>query len=160
LDRLVEMGFKRPVEASAAVRRWLGGEYPALGGEAARHELAELGPVLLDEISRSENPDGGLIAFDPFLSRLSGGARPISLVRRNPDFIALLRVILGTAPRLADILAQHPQVMDAVIDPAFFGALPDAAKLNAQLSASLSQSAGYEDFLDRVRIFGHEHMFL
>src|SRR5215475_6093489 len=129
LDRLVEMGFKRPVEASAAVRRWLAGEYRALRGEAARHELAELVPVLLDEFSRSENPDGGLIAFDRFLSGLSGGARLISLLRRNPDFIALLRVILGTAPRLADILAQHPQVMDALIDPAFFGALLGEDKL-------------------------------
>ncbi len=40
--------------------------------------------------------------------------------------VALVAHLLGTAPRLADILAQHPQVMDALIDPAFFGALPDA----------------------------------
>ena len=32
--------------------------------------------------------------------------------------------MLGTAPRLADILAHYPQVMDALLDPAFFGALP------------------------------------
>jgi glutamate-ammonia-ligase adenylyltransferase len=160
LDRLVAMGFKRPVEASAAVRRWLDGEYRALKGEAARSHLVELVPVLLDELSRSENPDGALIALDRFLAGLAGGARLISLLRRNPDFVALLTLILGTAPRLGDILAQHPQVMDALIDPTFFGALPDEAKLNAQLAASLGQSIVYEDFLDRVRLFGQEHMFL
>ncbi|MFL6971552.1 MAG: bifunctional [glutamine synthetase] adenylyltransferase/[glutamine synthetase]-adenylyl-L-tyrosine phosphorylase [Xanthobacteraceae bacterium] len=160
LDKLVEMGFQRPVEASAAVRRWLKGEYRALKGEVARSHLAELIPVLLDELSRSENPDGAIIALDRFLGGLSGGARLISLLRQNPDFVALVTMILGTAPRLADILAQHPQVMDALIDPTFFGALPDEGKLNAQLAASLGQSTTYEDYLDRVRLFGHEHMFL
>jgi [glutamine synthetase] adenylyltransferase / [glutamine synthetase]-adenylyl-L-tyrosine phosphorylase len=160
LDKLAEMGFQRPVEAAAAVRRWLKGEYRALRGEVARSHLAELIPVLLDELSRSEYPDGAIIALDRFLAGLSGGARLISLLRQNPDFVALLTVILGTAPRLGDILARHPQVMDALIDPTFFGALPDEAKLNAQLAASLGQSTGYEDYLDRVRLFGNEHMFL
>src|SRR5262249_10373749 len=160
LDGLAAMGFRRPVEASAAVRRWLAGAYPAFKGEAARSHLTELIPVLLDELSRSESPDGALVVLDRFLAGLSGGARLISLLRRNPDFVALLTSILGTAPRLGEILAQHPQVMDALIDPTFFGALPDEAKLNAQLSASLGQSIAYEDFLDRVRLFGQEQMFL
>jgi [glutamine synthetase] adenylyltransferase / [glutamine synthetase]-adenylyl-L-tyrosine phosphorylase len=160
LDKLVEMGFKRPLDVSAAVRRWRAGEYRALRGEFARSHLAELIPVLLDELSRSENPDRALIALDRFLAGLSGGAQLISLLRQNPDFVALLTLILGTAPRLADIVAQHPQVMDGLIDPAFFAALPDAAQLNAQLAASLGDSATYEDFLDRVRLFGQEHMFL
>jgi [glutamine synthetase] adenylyltransferase / [glutamine synthetase]-adenylyl-L-tyrosine phosphorylase len=160
LDKLVEMGFNRPLDVSAAVRRWRGGEYRALRGEFARSHLAELIPVLLDELSRSENPDRALIALDRFLAGLSGGAQLISLLRQNPDFVALLTLILGTAPRLADIVAQHPQVMDGLIDPAFFAALPDAAQLNAQLAASLGDSATYEDFLDRVRLFGQEHMFL
>jgi glutamate-ammonia-ligase adenylyltransferase len=160
LDRLAEMGFKRPVEASGAVRRWLKGEYRALRGEVARSHLAELVPALLDELARSENPDGAIIALDRFLAGLSGGARLIALLRQNPDFVALVTTILGTAPRLAEILARHPQVMDALIDPTFFGALPDEAKLNAQLAASLGQSIVYEDFLDRVRLFGQEQMFL
>jgi [glutamine synthetase] adenylyltransferase / [glutamine synthetase]-adenylyl-L-tyrosine phosphorylase len=50
--------------------------------------------------------------------------------------------------------------MDGLLDPAFFGALPDEAKLKAQLSASLGQSSAYEDFLDRARLFGQEQMFL
>jgi glutamate-ammonia-ligase adenylyltransferase len=159
-DKLAEMGFKRPVEVTGAVSRWLAGEYRALRSEMARTQLAELAPMLLDELSRAENPDGAFVALDRFLSGLSGGVRLISLLRQNPDFVALFTLILGTAPRLADILAHQPQVMDALIDPAFFGVLPDAAKLDAQLSATLGQSDAYEDFLDRVRLFGQEQMFL
>jgi [glutamine synthetase] adenylyltransferase / [glutamine synthetase]-adenylyl-L-tyrosine phosphorylase len=160
LDQLAEMGFRRPTEISALVRRWLSGECRSLRGEMARTHLGELMPALLDELSRSENPDGAVAALDRFLTGLSGGARLISLLRQNPDFLVLLTLVLGTAPRLADILAHHPQVMDALLDPAFFGALPDEAKLKGQLSASLGQSTAYEDFLDRARLFGQEQMFL
>ena len=69
--------------------------------------------------------------------------------------------MLGTAPRLADILARHPQVMDALIEPAFFGALPDADEARrASSTRSLAQARSYEDLLDRARLFGQEHMFL
>jgi glutamate-ammonia-ligase adenylyltransferase len=57
-------------------------------------------------------------------------------------------------------VAVHPQVMDALIEPSFFGALPDAARLDADFKASLSQARSYEDLLDRARQFGQEHMFL
>jgi glutamate-ammonia-ligase adenylyltransferase len=159
LDRLAEMRF-RPLETSAAVRRWLSGSYRSLRGEAARGQLAELVPLLLDELSRAQKPDIAFAALDRFIADLHGGARLLSLLRQNPDVVGLLGLILGTAPRLADILARHPQVLDAIIDPAFFGPLPDETQLTAGLSESLSQAASYEDLLDRARLFGQEQMFL
>jgi glutamate-ammonia-ligase adenylyltransferase len=160
LDRLTEMGFRRPLEISALVRRWHTGSYPALRGEFARAQLAEIVPVLLNHFCRSANPDGAVIAFDRFLTGLHGGGRLFSLLRRNPDLIALIALVLGIAPRLADGLAQFPEVMDAVIDPSFFGALPEHGELAAGLDRSLGQAGSYEDFLDRIRIFAQEQMFL
>jgi glutamate-ammonia-ligase adenylyltransferase len=160
LDKLAAMGFRRSLEVSQAVRRWLAGEYRSLKSEFAREHLADLVPVLIDHLARSENPDQALVSLDRFLGGLHGGARLLSLLRRNPDFVALLALALGTAPRLADILALHPNVMDALIEPSFFGALPEDEKLGAELSHSLAQAASYEDLLDRARQFGQEHMFL
>jgi glutamate-ammonia-ligase adenylyltransferase len=160
LDKLAAMGFRRPVEVSQAVRRWLSGEYRSLKSEFAREHLAELVPVLVDHLARAENPDAALVALDRFLAGLHGGARLLSLLLRNPDLVALLALALGTAPRLASILALHPQVMDALIEPSFFGALPDADKLAAEFSGSIKQARTYEDFLDRARQFGQEQMFL
>jgi [glutamine synthetase] adenylyltransferase / [glutamine synthetase]-adenylyl-L-tyrosine phosphorylase len=160
LDKLATMGFRRPVEVSQAVRRWLSGEYRSLRSEFAREHLAELVPVLIDHLARAENPDGALTALDRFLAGLHGGVRLISLLLRNPDLVALLALALGTAPRLAAILALHPQVMDALIEPSFFGALPDADRLAAAFSAALREARTYEDFLDRARQFGQEQMFL
>ncbi|MFZ5690700.1 MAG: bifunctional [glutamine synthetase] adenylyltransferase/[glutamine synthetase]-adenylyl-L-tyrosine phosphorylase [Pseudomonadota bacterium] len=162
LDRLAAMGFRNPLEISALVRGWLSGRYPALRSEFARSQLRLLVPGLIEHLARSENREQAVLAFDRFLSGLhaAGGARLISLLLQNPDLLALVALMLGTAPRLADILSHQPQVMDALIDPAFFGALPDAETLGSELARSLDQSVSYEDMLDRLRLFGQEHMFL
>jgi glutamate-ammonia-ligase adenylyltransferase len=160
LERLAEMGFRQPAEVSARVRRWLSGSAPSLRGSFARAQLAELVPLLLREFARSADPDAALNAFDRFITALQGGGRLYSLLRQNPELIPLIVLVLGTAPRLADSLAQFPEVMDAVIDPSFFGALPQEAELAAGLGRSLGQASSHEDFLDRIRIFAQEHMFL
>jgi [glutamine synthetase] adenylyltransferase / [glutamine synthetase]-adenylyl-L-tyrosine phosphorylase len=160
LDKLNTMGFRQPIEVSQTVRRWLAGAPRALRGPAARTVFAELVPLLIDHIARAENPDAALIVFDRFLGNLHGGARLFSLLRQNPDLVALVASVLGTAPRLADTLAANPQVMDALIDTGFSGALPGPEALEASLAVSLAQSDSHEDFLDRVRAFGQEQMFL
>jgi glutamate-ammonia-ligase adenylyltransferase len=160
LDKLTAMGFKQPLETSAQVRQWLSGGYRSLRGEHAREQLTELVPLLLPQFARSANPDAALLAFDRFVAGLHGAGRLFSLLRQNPDLIALLAMVLGTAPRLAESLAQVPDIMDAVIDPSFFGALPEEEELRAVLDRSLVQSGSYEDFLDRIRIFAQEQMFL
>jgi len=160
LDRLTEMGFRRPLETSALVRRWGTGSYGTLKGAFARAQLAEIVPMLLQHFARSANPDAAVVAFDRFLAGLHGGGRLFSLLRQNPDLTALIALVLGAAPRLADGLAQFPEVMDAVIDPSFFGALPEETELAAALERSLRQAGSYEDFLDRIRIFAQEQMFL
>ena len=132
LDQLSEMGFRQPVEVSALVRRWGTGSYGSLKSEFARSRLAEIVPVLLQHFAHSGNPDAAVIAFDRFLAGLHGGGRLFSLLRQNPDLIALIALVLGTAPRLADSLAQFPHVMDAVIDPSFFGALPEEPELGGR----------------------------
>ncbi len=160
LDRLAEMGFRRPQEVAAAAHRWHAGVYRALRSEQARASLAELMPVIIDQFSRAENPDAAFIAFDHFLAGLRAGGRFLPLLRRNPELVRFIALILGVAPRLADVLAQSPHVIDSLIDPSFFGSLPDESRLEAELARALGEARGYEDMLDAIRLFGQEHMFL
>jgi glutamate-ammonia-ligase adenylyltransferase len=160
LDRLADLGYRKPLEASARVRHWLAGGYRSLKSEVARDQLQELLPALLEHLARTDNPDATLILFDDFLANLHAATRLLSLLRQIPDLIALIALVLGIAPRLADTLARYPQVMDALVDPSFFGALPDDAELGQRLDAALSQSRHDEDLLERIRMFGLEYMFL
>jgi glutamate-ammonia-ligase adenylyltransferase len=99
-------------------------------------------------------------AFDRFLQALQRGGRLISLLSQNRDLVALVALILGAAPRLGDMLARQPQIMDGLIDPRFFGAMPDQRELSGRLAATLSDANSYEEFLDRLRLFGQESLFL
>ncbi len=160
LDRLAALGFRAPLEASSIIRHWLSGGHRSL--KANRHV-----PIsrpccrsLLEQIAGTDNPGATLILFDHFLANLHGSARLLSLLRQNPELIALIALVLGTAPRLGSTLARHPQVMDALVDPSFFGALPDEIELGRRLDAALAQSRYDEDLLERIRTFGLEYMFL
>ena len=109
------------------VRNWLAGGYRSLQGRDGARASAGVLPVLLEQLARTDNPDAALVPFDHFLANLHAAARLLSLLRQNPELIALIALVLGIAPRLADTLARYPEVMDALVDPSFFGALPDDA---------------------------------
>ena len=160
LDRLAQMGFRQPREVAGAVYRWRDAAYRALRGEQARANLIELVPVIIDQFARAENPDAAFVAFDRFLAGLRAGGRFLSLLRQHPDVIRFIALILGAAPRLAEILAQHPHVIDPLIDPRFFGMPPDEGRLEAELARALAETRSYEEMLDAIRRFGQEHMFL
>jgi glutamate-ammonia-ligase adenylyltransferase len=160
LDRLVDMGFRTPLETSARVRRWLSGEQRSLKSEAARDQLRELLPVLLEQFARMDHPDAALVPFDDFLANLNNAPRLLSLLRQNPSLVSLIAMLIGTAPRLADTLARTPQVMDTLVEPHFFGILPDQAALSQRLQLALAEARYDEDLLERIRMFGLEHMFL
>jgi glutamate-ammonia-ligase adenylyltransferase len=160
LDRLSELGFTAPLEASSIIRDWLRGNHRSLRGEAAQQHLQALLPALVEQIAQTDNPAATLVLFDHFLANLHGAARLLSLLRQRPDLIALIALVLGTAPRLGDTLARHPQVIDPLVDPSFFGALPGDAELTRRFDAALAHSRYDEDLLERIRTFGLEYMFL
>jgi [glutamine synthetase] adenylyltransferase / [glutamine synthetase]-adenylyl-L-tyrosine phosphorylase len=160
LDHLVSLGFKKPAMVAATVQQWLTGDYRALRIEATRNAFVEFVPGLIDGLAHAEEPDNAVTAFDRFLQALQRGGRLISLLSQNPDLVALAALILGAAPRLGDMLARQPQIMDGLIDPRFFGAMPDQKELSQRLAATLKDADSYEDFLDRLRLFGQESLFL
>ena len=112
LDRLAAMGFQQPLEASAhgaaLARRRLSARCAASSratparraGAAAARPLRALGESRCGAASPST-------ASSP---ACTAAARLFSLLRQNPDLVALIALVLGTAPRLADILAQFPDV--------------------------------------------------
>src|SRR5882672_1422884 len=160
IEYLVALGFKKPAVVAKTIQQWMTGDYRALRVEATRNAFVEFVPGLIDGLAHAEEPDNAVTAFDRFLQALQRGARLISLLSQNRDLVALVALILGAAPRLGDMLARQPQIMDGLIDPRFFGAMPDQRELSARLAATLRDADSYEEFLDRLRLFGQESLFL
>jgi glutamate-ammonia-ligase adenylyltransferase len=160
LAHLATLGFKKPIVAAKTVQQWMAGDYRVLRGEVTRNAFIEFVPGLIDGLAHAEDPDDAVAAFDRFLGALQRGGRLISLLSQNRDLVALVALILGAAPRLGDMLARQPQIMDGLIDPRFFGAMPDQKELSTRLAATLKDADSYEEFLDRMRLFGQESLFL
>ncbi len=160
IAHLAALGFKNPAVVAKTVQVWMTGDYRALRVDATRQAFVEFIPALIDGLAHAEEPDGAVSAFDRFLQALQRGGRLISLLSQNRDLVALVALVLGAAPRLGDMLARQPQIMDGLIDPRFFGAMPDQRELSERLAVTLADAASYEEFLDRLRLFGQESLFL
>ena len=142
------------------LQQWMAGDYRVFRTESTRSAFVEFVPALIEGLADAEEPDRAVTAFDHFLQALQRGGRLITLLSQNRDLVALVALVLGAAPRLGDMLARQPQLMDGLIDPRFFGAMPDQRELSARLAATLRDADSYEEFLDRLRLFGQESLFL
>src|ERR1700677_4747654 len=160
IEHLTSLGFKKPIMAAQTVQQWLAGDYRVFRMESTRNAFVEFVPALIAGLADAEEPDNAVAAFDHFLRALQRGGRLILLLSQNRDLVALVALILGAAPRLGDMLARRPQIMDGLIDPRFFGAMPDRRELSRRLAATLVGANSYEEFLDRLRLFGKESLFL
>lgn len=142
------------------IRDWLTGDYRVFRNKQTRNAFVEFVPALIDGLAHAEEPDRAVVAFDHFLGALQRGGRLITLLGQNRDLVALVALVLGAAPRLGEMLARQPQLMDGLIDPRFFGAMPDRQELSARLATTVQDAGSYEEFLDRLRLFGQESLFL
>jgi glutamate-ammonia-ligase adenylyltransferase len=159
IETLARMGFRQPSEVSATIRGWHFGRYAATRSGKSKERLTELMPVLLAALARSGDADLAFIAFDKFIAGLPAGVQLFSMLKANPHLLDLIATILGTAPRLAEQLSARPRVLDAVLDPGFFGALPRADEVKAMISSAIPEATPLDEVVDRVRIIGREQMF-
>jgi glutamate-ammonia-ligase adenylyltransferase len=159
LETIAKLGFKEPERASAMVRGWHHGRYRAMRSTRARELLTELTPTLLGELAKAVDPDTALLSFDAFLGRLPAGVQLFSLFYANPTLLGLVAEIMGSAPRLADQLAQHPLLLDAVLTSDFFRPPPDHTRLADSLAEALGQANDFQDILDIVRRWCNDRRF-
>jgi glutamate-ammonia-ligase adenylyltransferase len=160
VDALRRMGYSAPSDVIGLVRGWHHGRYPAVRSPRARELLTEVQPILIAELARTADPDQAVMGFDRFLSALPSGVQLFSLLKRNPGLLGLIAAIMGSAPRLARVLSKRRRVLDAVLDPGFFGTLADRDALRTIATQELDPGLDLETFLDRARIVGHEQAFL
>lgn len=159
LATLRDMGFANPSVVAGVVRRWHHGRYRATITARSRELLTELVPTLLKELGGTAQPDGALMRLDQFLSRLPAGVQLFSLFYSNPALLRLVATIMGTAPRIADRLAQRPALFDAVLTPGFLDALPSLDELRADAEAQVARALDYQDVLEFSRRWAADRQF-
>lgn len=160
LSALEESGFSDPDAVVEIIRTWRAGRYASTRSQRSREVLSEIQPDLLAALATTADPDAALVSFDRFLSELPAGVQLFSLLRSNPSLLRLIADIMGTAPRLSRVLSRRSRILDAVLDPGFFGDLPSPDNLTEIITEELEQAQDYQDALDRARRVGQEQAFL
>jgi [glutamine synthetase] adenylyltransferase / [glutamine synthetase]-adenylyl-L-tyrosine phosphorylase len=162
LETLSALGFQRPEAAAETVRGWHFGRRSAVRSARAREVLTELTPALLEAFAGSGDADAALAAFDEALARMPASVELLSILRSNASVRELFGDVLGSAPRLAQVIATRPHVLDAAIDPArgldFDLSFADEA-MGARVETFVSQGQGFEEALNRARDFAAEETF-
>lgn len=160
LETLVNLGFKQPSQIISTVRGWHYGRLPVTRGASSRELLTELTPPLIEAFSEAGEPDKAFFAFERFLGGLPSGVQLFSILKSNPNLMRLLTTILGSSPRLAEIIIKRPNVFDGLIDPAFSAQIPSRERVAKRLVNFLERAEDYETKLEQIRVFLSEQKFL
>jgi glutamate-ammonia-ligase adenylyltransferase len=159
METLRRLGFQNPSAVAAMVRGWHHGRYRATRSDRARQLLTEIMPALLMAFGKTAQSDAALVRFDQSLAQLSSGVQLLATFQANPALLDLVAEIMGDAPRLAELVAQNPALLDYVLEPEFFEPIPDADGLHADLDAVLSHVSTFEEVLDISRRWANDLRF-
>jgi [glutamine synthetase] adenylyltransferase / [glutamine synthetase]-adenylyl-L-tyrosine phosphorylase len=151
LSTLARLGFRHPEAVAETVRGWHFGRRAAITSARAREVLTELVPPLLVALGGTADPDGALAALDQAFGRMPAAVELLTILQSHDRLRLLFADLLGTAPRLADTVAQSPHVLDGLIDPAFVQPATQDEVIARQVRELIGPPSSFEDFLDRVR---------
>ncbi len=133
LITLSRLGFERASDICRIMRTLHCGRYRATQSAEARERLTELTPALLKAFGATKRADEVMLCFDRFLQGLPSGIQLFSLLQSNPSLLDMLVLIMGAAPRLAEIITRKPHVFDGMLDPSIFSELPTKTYLEKRL---------------------------
>ncbi|MEL7228933.1 MAG: bifunctional [glutamine synthetase] adenylyltransferase/[glutamine synthetase]-adenylyl-L-tyrosine phosphorylase [Pseudomonadota bacterium] len=160
ITALETMGFERPALVIDTIKSWHYGRYAAMQSLEAREQLTEFTPALLRALAGTREADEAFIRFDTFLKGLPVGFQLFSLLRNNPELLALLVRILGTAPAMAQTITRRPHIFDGLLEPGQLRRDYDVVAHRECLQQSLDLARDYEDGLERLRIYAAEQRFM
>ena len=145
--KLEAAGFTLAPVAIAIFRGWAEGRHESTGSERARTIIREILHEIVDALGRTPDPDRALARLDRFLAALPEDLAFFSMLRANTWLLNLIAVVMGSAPRMADVLEGNPRLLQAVLDPSFFLPIPEREELARELDERL---AGRRDAAERV----------
>ena len=145
--RLEAAGFTRAPAAIAVMKGWSQGRHASTASDRARTIIREILHEIVDALGRTRDPDRALVRLDRFLAALPEDLAFFAMLRANTWLLNLIAVVMGSAPRMADVLEGHPRLLQAVLDPSFFLPIPEREELAGELDERL---AGRRDAAERV----------
>ena len=112
---LTELGFKTPDLVIETIRQWHRGRTPATRTTRGRELLTAILPDLLASMGNAGEPDEAFRRFSRFFEGLRSGVQVLSMLAAEAALMDDLVTTLAIAPRIADILARRPGLLEALL---------------------------------------------
>jgi len=127
---------------------------------ASRERFDALLPTVLKLAGETENADDTLKRMLHLLESICRRASYLALLAEYPQALQLVTKLASSSPWLAGYLAQHPILLDELLDTRTLYAAPDFSVLAAELARRLAEVEGdVERQMDVMRHFKHAHIF-
>jgi glutamate-ammonia-ligase adenylyltransferase len=127
---------------------------------ASRERFDLLMPQVIALAGQSRQPDETLIRVLRILENICRRASYLALLAEYPQALDMVAKLAGASPWLADYLAQHPILLDELLDTRHLYAEPDFAALRAELARRLDEAGDdVERKMDIMRHFKHANVF-
>ena len=127
---------------------------------ASRERFDALLPTVLKLAGETENADDTLKRMLHLLESICRRASYLALLAEYPQALQLVTKLASASPWLAGYLAQHPILLDELLDTRTLYAAPDFPVLAAELARRLAEVEGdVERQMDVMRHFKHAHIF-
>lgn len=98
-----------------------------------RERLNQFMPLLLQAVAQSDEPSMTLIRLLPFVEAVVRRTAYLVLLVENPQALHQLVVLCAASPWIAQQLAQHPVLLDELLNTGTLYATPDAVMLRQDL---------------------------
>ncbi|MFN4025345.1 MAG: bifunctional [glutamine synthetase] adenylyltransferase/[glutamine synthetase]-adenylyl-L-tyrosine phosphorylase [Hyphomonas sp.] len=145
---LSSLGFTDPSAAIDTIRNWHRGRVPATRTPRGRELLTSILPGMLKAMGATGEADEAFRWFSRFFEGLSSGVQTLSMLLANPDLLDDLVATLALAPRLAQILARRPDLLETLVS----NVVPRRPELTHAVS--------FDAALDEWRRYHREQSFL
>jgi len=144
-----KLGFNEP---DLAVKSWLRIIKPLERVKAGSQAMREALPVLLEEISKTAEPELALLQLERFLSRTGARFGFLALLKDYPPVRKVLIELFSASEFLGNVLVSHPELLDELVIP---GILKERSpvELEAELEQELAQARDYEQKLFQLQRF-------
>ena len=158
--RLQTLGFSEPVETLRRLTALHSSSRYKQLPAASRQRFDALVPIVMTKAAQEANADQALLRTLDLLDSICRRASYLALLAESPAALTLVVRLVSASPWLAQYLAQHPILLDELLDTRNLYAKPDFSAMYDELKRQLADHEGdIERQMDLMRHFKHAAVF-
>lgn len=160
LGRLQAMGYRDAMETHRRLVVLHGSTRYRQLPPTSRQRFDALVPIVVTKAAQEAKPDQTLLRALDLLDGICRRASYLALLAESPAALTLVARLVGASPWLAQYLAQHPILLDELLDTRNLYAKPDFSAMYRELKQRLAENEGdIERQMDIMRHFKHAAVF-